>query len=230
MNIAEKVLRAKQDLDDAYEGGKISKEKEYSGVNSQLEQILYGTDTGGKSQYDLFWDNFQANGTRGDYSFAFCGQGWTDITYNPKYPITCTNHRSNSMFQGALITDTKVPIIVGTGFAISAAIETFYYASKLVTIRELKLESDRNFSSACFGQCNVLTNLTFTGVGKIISAINLQWCPLSKESITSVVNALSSTTSGLTCTFKKTAKEAAFTTDEWTDLTATKSNWTFAFA
>ena len=205
MNIAEKLLRLKQDFDDVHEVGK-------------------------NSQYEFFWDNFQQNGNRGDYSFAFCGQGWNDTTYNPKHPITCTTHRSNSMFQGALITDTKVPIIVGTGFAISAALETFYYANYLKTIKELRLESDRNFSNACFGQCNSLVNLNITGAGKIISAVNFQWCPLSKASITSVVNALSSTTSGLDCKFKKSAKEAAFTTDEWKALTDTKKNWTFSLA
>ena len=51
---------------------------------------------------------------------------------------------------------------------------------------------------------------------------------LTKESITSVVNALYEGSTGLTATFKKSAKESAFTDDEWAKLTATKPNWTFA--
>lgn len=56
-------------------------------LNSELEQTLYGTDTGGKSQYDTFWDAYQENGTRGNYSFAFGGGGWTKNTLHIKYPI-----------------------------------------------------------------------------------------------------------------------------------------------
>ena len=42
-----------------------------------------------------------------------------------------------------------------------------------------------------------------------------------------IVAALSTTKTGQTLTIQKKAKEAAFTADEWTTLTATKSNWTF---
>jgi hypothetical protein len=58
---------------------------------------------------------------------------------------------------------------------------------------------------------------------------NVHWSPkLSKASIESIINALSSTTSGLTVTISKTAKEAAFTSAEWSALIATKSNWTIS--
>jgi hypothetical protein len=58
---------------------------------------------------------------------------------------------------------------------------------------------------------------------------NVHWSPkLSKASIESIINALSSTTSGLTVTISKTAKEAVFTTEEWATLIATKPNWTIS--
>ena len=42
---------------------------------------------GKKSQYDEFWDSFQANGERTRYDFAFGGTGWKQDTLKPKYLI-----------------------------------------------------------------------------------------------------------------------------------------------
>ncbi|MBE6965534.1 MAG: hypothetical protein E7441_05815 [Ruminococcaceae bacterium] len=64
--------------------------------------------------------------------------------------------------------------------------------------------------------------------GVINHSISFEWLTLSKESITSIVNALSDSATGQTITFKKSAKEAAFTDTEWTELIATKPNWTLA--
>ena len=61
--------------------------------------------------------------------------------------------------------------------------------------------------------------------GSIKSTISFRYSPLDRESITSIVNALDTEAAGETCTFKKTAKEAAFTDDEWETLIATKTNW-----
>lgn len=61
---------------------------------------------------------------------------------------------------------------------------------------------------------------------------------LSKPSITSIINCLSTTTSGLTVTLSKTAVNNAFetsegvadgsTSQEWLNLVATKTNWTIS--
>lgn len=73
------------------------------------------------------------------------------------------------------------------------------------------------------------TSITFTDDSAISANISFNLCSkLTKASITSIINALSSSTSGKTLTLSKTAKEAAFTTDEWTSLVATKSNWTIS--
>ena len=50
---------------------------------------------GKKSQYDEFWDDFQQNGNRTNYTGAF-GSQWTTQTFKPKYPIRPTN--ANFMF------------------------------------------------------------------------------------------------------------------------------------
>lgn len=54
-------------------------------LNRQLEQILYSTDTGGKSYYDKFWDKFQLNGERWWYNYAF--YYWDFDLFYPKYDI-----------------------------------------------------------------------------------------------------------------------------------------------
>jgi hypothetical protein len=77
-----------------------------------------------------------------------------------------------------------------------------------------------------FSRCTSLRDLTFTGTINV-SGINLYWCKLlTKDSIVSLVNALSSTATGQSVTVSQTAVNNAFTTDEWNALKATKSNWT----
>ena len=58
-----------------------------SELNTSLEQTLYGTNTGGKSYYDEFWDTYQDYGNRTNYAFSFGGSGWTAETFKPKYDI-----------------------------------------------------------------------------------------------------------------------------------------------
>ena len=57
------------------------------GMNEELENVLYNSASGGKSYYDAFWDIYQRNGTRTNYSYAFAGDGWCKDTFKPKYPI-----------------------------------------------------------------------------------------------------------------------------------------------
>ena len=71
MDVAEKTLQLKQDIDEVYEAGK---HKEWSD----------------------FWDAFQQKGKRTDYYYAFTGPspsatGWNDVTFKPKYDIRPTN-------------------------------------------------------------------------------------------------------------------------------------------
>lgn len=116
------------------------------------------------------------------------------------------------------------------GIIDSTSCPTFYstFAScKAHTIDKLILKSDGSqIFSGVFNGANNLINLTIEGtIGQNdFSLLNSNL--LSKASITSIINALSSTTSGLTVTISKTAKTNAFTDSEWATLIATKSNWT----
>ena len=71
------------------------------------------------------------------------------------------------------------------------------------------------------------------------NGFDVQWSTeLSKESIISIINALSDTTTALTVTLSKTAVNNAFetakgnadgsTSEEWAALIATKQNWTIS--
>lgn len=209
MTIAEQLARAKADYDEVYQAGK-------------------------KSEYDRFWDEYQQNGQRLDYNYAFYGNGWDDSSYTPKYPIKASYTACRSLFAWSIITDTCVLIDLTIAKEMQS---TFYQCQYLKTIREIIITEDTTINLAVFYNCNVLENLTFTGV--IGATFSLQWSTkLTKASITSIVNALSTTTSGLSVTLSKTAVNKAFktsvgandgsTSTEWTTLIATKSNWTIS--
>lgn len=120
--------------------------------------------------------------------------------------------------------------------------QTFYYLfgsdEKLKSIEKLILKDDGSqvFSNT-FSGCINLQELRIEGViGQ--NGVNLQQSPrLSKASITSIINALSTTTSDLAVTLSKTAVDTAFEEEggavgsvstEWENLVATKKNWTIS--
>ena len=109
----------------------------------------------------------------------------------------------------------------------------------LETIDELIVDENYVYNSI-FNGAKKLTNLKITGViGKNGFSV-AQSTKLSKASNTSIINALSTTTSGLTVTLSKTAVNKAFetsegandgsTSEEWSALEATKTNWTISLA
>lgn len=247
MTTAEKLTKVAEGLEKTQE------------LNTDLEKIINGGDTGYKSHYDRFWDAYQQNGTRTDYRNAFySGDGsyspWDDELFKPKYDIKpilagnmfvkckITNLKAlleklgrimdfskvtnvASLFNSA-ITVTHLPKM---DFSLATDVSSaFAYASSLHTIDELILGEQITTFSSTFVSCKSLENVTIKGTIKI-NGFNVQWSTkLSKASITSIINALSTTTSGLTVTLSKTAKEAAFTTEEWNALVATRTNWTIS--
>ena len=83
MTIAEKLIRAKTDLDEVYTAGYEKGKSEVipSGDYSQ------GFEAGKQAEYDAFWDAFQDSGNRTDYNYAFAGSGWRAGNFKPKYSI-----------------------------------------------------------------------------------------------------------------------------------------------
>lgn len=95
-----------------------------------------------------------------------------------------------------------------------------------------------SYASRTFDDCTSLKEIRMIGTLRI--SVNMQWSPLSKDSIISIINALSTATSDLPITLSITAVNNAFetspgaadgsTSEEWTALIATKPNWTISLA
>jgi hypothetical protein len=250
MTIKEKLTKIAEDMPKVYEAGKTE-----------------GIAEGKQAEYDAFWDALQENGKRTAYNRGFSGASWNDKTFFPKYDIkpmwaivgtfiecgvtdlearlkecgvvldTSNNYNYGQVFSSGKF--TIIPEIVFSGFA-GVTYETFANTSALHTIRKITLLEGFNQAMVdTFTKCTALENVVFEGV--IPKSINMQWSEkLTKASITSVINALSTTATGQTATFSKTAVNNAFATTagagngstsaEWLALVATRSNWTIALA
>lgn len=237
MTIAEKIVKLDEEADKLID------------LNNELEQTLYGTDTGGKSFYDEFWDNYQQNGNRVDYNFAFAGKGWNDNNFKPKYNIV--SNASQMLFQGSEITDltailekqgVTLDLSQSSNFSSTfnqsqieriptvdmrkATTQTSYafYNRVLKKVEKLIVAETTQYSNT-FYLADKLEDITFDGV--IGNDISFQWSTkLTQDSITSIITHLSDTTSGKILTLSKTAVNNAFSTEEWNTLVSTKSNWT----
>lgn len=77
-----------------------------------VAELPEGTDAayeqGKQDEYNNFWDDFQDNGNRRKYGYAFYGKEWNDKTFKPKYDIIIEgtdSHSGFSVFGMAGITD-----------------------------------------------------------------------------------------------------------------------------
>lgn len=244
MTIAEKIVKLDEEADKLID------------LNNELEQTLYGTDTGGKSFYDAFWDAYQDNGNRLNYQYSFCAMGWNDNTFKPKYDLTLgKGYTGTLMFWECYVTDLaetleKQGIKLDT--TLCGYMEKMFQNAKTKRVPELNCSHAMDYNSNGLNmtfinsQVETIDKLivhealvyksTFQGCtnlknivfeGVIGQDINFQWSTLlSRPSIESIVNHLSDTASGKTLTLSKTAVNNAFSTEEWNTLVSTKSNWT----
>ena len=218
---------------------------------------------GSQHERSAFWNTYQDGGLRRDYEGAFAGNGWTADTLKPMWNITPSS--MNQMFfanknqldlvsvleAAGVVLDTSQAWNMSNVFAYShfvrvgiidftsapaSAVSTFNSATKLVTIDKIILGNKAYTFTAWFNNCTSLVNLTIEGVISS-SGFDVQYSSLlSKDSLISIVNALSSTTSDLWIRVSKTAVDNAFETElglangssssEWLDLKQTKANWT----
>lgn len=222
----------------------------------------YEKSYGRHQEWSDFWDAHQLSGTRTSYAAAF--SYWRAATFNPKYDIVPTSmsycfqqFAGDSVFDlskkledlGVVLDTSKctnfdyvfsvayiyrIPKIDTT--SCETLTNTFHYPS-ITTIDCLKIRDDGStkFSNTFIGASKI-KNITIEGVigqnGFDLKAATL----LSKESIINIINALSTTTSGLSIMLSKTAVNNAFETapgladgsssSEWNTLIAPKNNWT----
>lgn len=238
MSIAEKLTTVAENVPKVYEAGK-------------------------NAEWDEFWDAYQTEGNRTRYDYAFGGLGWTDKNFKPKYDIRPTRlingfyqtqitdlegilEKQNTDFDTSQCTQfqytfshsklTRIPEINIT--SATNINNMFTTASSLVSIRKLVINENNVFAISLFQNCSNLEHIIIEGtIGQ--NNFDIHWSKnLSGESIVSIIEALSSITSGLTVTLSKTAVNnmifpiTSIQTnniyDSWATLIATKSNWTIS--
>ena len=229
---AEALSDVPQAIDGVYaKGGQAGYESGRS--DGYLQGHAAGITEGAQAEYDRFWDGFQNRGNTQRYQYAFAYDRFAGI-YNPKYPINCDNTYAGGsyIFYGSTsITDTLVDISIP-----NSALGMFYNCNSLVRIPKLIVTKNTTFSDT-FKLCSALEDITIEG--EINNDINFaDSTKLLKKSIANIIGCLLGSSSGKTLTLSKTAVNKAFETsdgendgihsDEWTELVATKSNWTIS--
>lgn len=254
MTIADKVRRAKTDLDEVHAAG-VEEGKALGGYTE-------GYEDGKKSEYDAFWDAVQVKGTRTDYSYCF--RYWGGEYIRPKYKVVPTDARfmictcpelkkiesayfDLSNFKGThgynFNSCDNLEEVEDIGLQPSTIYDhTFAWCYKLRKVACIRLDENTNVTNLLYS-CNALEDVTIEGtIGQ--DGLNLRHSTmLSKASITSIINHLSDTASGKTLTLSITAVSSAFGasamdwdgdgtidgwvggTEEWNALISSKSNW-----
>lgn len=218
-----------------------------------------GKAEGGDSWYDTFWDSYQQNGNRESYQGAFSREGWNVITFKPKYNMSPAN--CAQMFQSCNITDLEkalqdAGVVLDTSN--STAFTQFIQSSEVAILPKIDLTKSANTSNAfstnviqkieelvvrettpfskTFDNAFNLTHMIVTGtIGQNGFGVSSS-TKLDKVSIESIINSLSTTTTGLSVTLSLTAVNKAFETSagandgstsaEWLSLIATKTDTT----
>lgn len=225
--ISEKLVEIAENEQKVYEAGHDA------GYTEGLNKGGYadGFEEGKKAEYDAFWDALQEGGERIDYGMAFCGSGWTDVNYKPKYPLKPQN--ANYMFRGGKMTDVgevdfktnknynyfgmcrdctnlkKFDNYVYTtlnSWLINIG-EIFYKCESLKSIKGIEAKEELAYDNG-FVNCYELEDISFDGT--IGQNINFQWSTkLSGQSIKNIIEHLSDTASGKTLTLSRTAVDNA---------------------
>ncbi len=207
------------------------------------ENVQKVFNAGKKAEYDAFWDSALTDFYDGTY--AFSGRPWTDVTFRPPRKLTLQQN-CNGCFFASRMTDIMPYVEFGKVTALYQAFEgsrikkipyidvsnvaslsNSFASARIESIIGLTVAASTKFSNA-FSTATSLKHVIFDGtIGQ--NGLNLGQSPLlDKESITSIINTLSATTSGLSVTLSATAVNNAFNADEWATLIATKPNWTIS--
>lgn len=154
-----------------------------------LDQIAISVDkvfdSGKQTEYDAFWDGYQNNGNRTDYSYAFYGSGWNEITYKPKYPIIA-EAASYGYANSNIVEIDKVDVS-----GVKNLYALFSTSRLLQRINKLKVTDGVTNCLNMFRNCEALTDVTFEGSWNL-TGLNLQWSKnLTRESILSLIHILS---------------------------------------
>jgi len=204
---------------------------------------------GQQDRESAFWDAIQDSGNRTDYRYAFFHTGFTHI--DPKWDIRATNGDSifcvcaklesvnwekvdlsaaSSLYSAfaycSNLTEVDTDLCVPNGTA-TLLNSVFRNCTALQRVKKITAHPSAVWKNS-FDNCTALTHIIFDGtIGA--NGLNLQWSTeLDRESIESIINALSDTTTGLCITLSEAAVINAFGSlyDEWTTVAGAKLNWT----
>lgn len=225
MDIAEKVLRAKTDLDEVYEAGK-------------------------KAEYDELWDSFEHEW---EMMYRFAGVVWNDTTFKPKYDIVVGPYNCTGLFMLNRVSNLK-QILLNCGVRLDLSkcvnfLNGFRY-SHITTLPEIDLSNSDNVDG-CFADMTKLKsidkvtfkdginfNVSFSNVteleeiriGGTISGngFNVSWSTfLTHDSLMSIINALADKSgTGTTFTITLGTENLAKLTDAEKAI-ATQKGWSF---
>ena len=208
MSIAEKLITIAQNEQRVFNRGHYEGYSEgYNAGGKDAYSIGFGA--GKTAEYDRFWNGYQQNGSRTNYAFAFRGRGWTDETYNPKYPIVAKSTLEMGFRESKITRLTNIETSGVTNFNtafynmaectyiekvdMSSATNTtsaFAHNPSLVTIGEIVSSETTVWHNQAFYSCAALENLIFTEDSIIATDFTCSNSSLSKASIMSIINAL----------------------------------------
>ena len=188
-----------------------------SDMPSEIDAVY---EKGKKEEYDDFWGNYQAYGTRSNYVNGFRSFCWVNGCYNPKFSIKVSGGNLSNAYYASVLNDTKIPIVHLGG---SGSAQVFYSATFLRRIPDLTVAETTTFSQ-WFYNCTALEDLGLHGtIGQ--NGFDVHWSTkLSKDSMESIISCLSADTNGLTVTLSKTAVDNTFN-----NTTAIPFGFTFSY-
>ena len=222
-------------------------------IAHKLTQVAQNTpmvyEAGRQAAYDSFWDLYQRNGSRMDYANGFAGGGWTNETFKPKYDINALDN-SYMLFARSAITGDLDEILKENGVTVKyctssasylfqssqfsrigdidlgkhSLTNTFSGCTKLETIASINVSKTSKIVGA-FNGSTALKNLTLIGPLKV-NGLDVSPCPLTHESLMSIINALEAKTSGTFSVTLGTDNLAKLTDAE--KAIATEKGWTLA--
>lgn len=249
MTVAEKLTTIAENEQKVFDAG-------YSkGIGESYEQ---GFADGEKSEHDRFWGAYQETGSRLDYQSAFAGIGWNEETFKPKHGIkpnntnqmfmefngnfdlaehlenlgveldTSSSYNANYMFY-----KTKFTRIGNIDLRSATYSQYLFQRSELIKKIDMVILKDDGTTQVTmwFEKCNALEEIRLAGVIGL-NGFDIHWSTkLSEASGLSIINALSTTTTGLSVTLPIAWKERFIEKHGLADFEVytilARANWTF---
>ena len=157
MSIAEKLTVAADNQKKVYEAGK-------------------------QAEYNTFWDLYQQNGNRTDYQNGFCGEGWMEETYKPKYDIFTTNsymlfRRTGIKDLGAAIHNSGKRVVTSHTYLQF----TFQQSQNLESIDGIEFTTPLTYVSGAFSYCNKLKKIQTLPISEDATTLDFTNIPLLED-------------------------------------------------